>query len=523
MTSQKMDWGQELHQTVVKSLATSFGLDFLLFKDQDGGDVNTIHNVRAGVYATKKERQNYENRGVYNSDVYHKDDRYKEVNRQGKAQREAGELSDTYTGEKFKPGEKMNLDHIISANEIHHDPGRVLAGIQGNDLANDSSNLTFTGETINKSKQALPMPDYVKKLRDNYQASQGEIAVLKNKPSLTEKEQKHLNKLENKAKADFDLMLEADEKARARYNGTVDATYYTSSKFAKNVASASLLTGLKMGARQMLGLILAEVWFEVHERIPSIYTRLSEKFSAREFLSDIGDALTAAWERIKVKFHDFLISFKDGAIGGLLSSLTTTLFNIVFTTKKTMVRLIREMWNNLVQAFKIIVFNPQNLLPGQLVKEVCRVLSAGIAVVTGVLLNQHLAGIFLFPFGPELAAFCSAVVTGVLTLTMNYFLENSAMMQKLWAFLDKFKDKFQKAVEYYQHVNAELDRYIVELSQLEFSMNTDELLAFSSHLLGVNDEVERGFILQAEVEKRAITLPYQGGNISSARSWLSSL
>ena len=53
-------WGEELHQTVVKSLTTSFGLDFLLLQDKHGGDVNTIHNAREGVYATDAERQRYE-------------------------------------------------------------------------------------------------------------------------------------------------------------------------------------------------------------------------------------------------------------------------------------------------------------------------------------------------------------------------------------------------------------------------------------------------------------------------------
>ena len=35
--------------------------------------------------------------------------------------------------------------------------------------------------------------------------------------------------------------------------------------------------------------------------------------------------------------------------------------------------------------------------------------------------------------------------------------------EKVWAFLDTFKDKHQKALEYYQQVNAELDRYLLEL------------------------------------------------------------
>ena len=57
MNVEKFDWTEELHQTMVKSLATSFGLDFLLLNDRKGGDVDTIHNVRNGIYATEPERK----------------------------------------------------------------------------------------------------------------------------------------------------------------------------------------------------------------------------------------------------------------------------------------------------------------------------------------------------------------------------------------------------------------------------------------------------------------------------------
>ena len=39
---------KEYEGVVFKSLITSFGLDFLV-QDQYGGDVDTVHNVRAGV------------------------------------------------------------------------------------------------------------------------------------------------------------------------------------------------------------------------------------------------------------------------------------------------------------------------------------------------------------------------------------------------------------------------------------------------------------------------------------------
>ena len=49
--AQDYPWADELEKTVINSLVTSFGLDFLLFKDQKGGEVDTIHNVRNGVWA----------------------------------------------------------------------------------------------------------------------------------------------------------------------------------------------------------------------------------------------------------------------------------------------------------------------------------------------------------------------------------------------------------------------------------------------------------------------------------------
>lgn len=518
------DWGEELHQTVVKSLTTSFGLDFLLFEDKIGGDVDTIHNARKNIYANDAEREKYEQRGEYNSDEYHKKHKnYNDTKDEGKAMREAGTLTDTYTGETFVANATIHLDHVVSAKEIHDDAGRVLAEVNGPDAANHRSNLTHTNETLNISKKAKTMDAFVETLSKDYQATQLEIASLRSQPSLTVNEEKRLASLESKAKANFERMREADEKAREQYESTINQAYYGSSKFANNAARATALNGMKMGTRQMIGLVLAEVWFEFRDRLPEIVARHRAHFVASDLLSDMGDALKAIWARIRAKFRTFLEAFRDGAIGGILSSVTTTLFNIMFTTQKMMVRLIREMYNNLIQAFKIMIFNPQNLTAGELAKAVSKLLAAGVAVAAGVIINEALAKIMIFPFGPELAAFCGALATGLLTVVMNYFLEYSPMMQKMWAFLDKFKDKYQHAVDYYRKVNVELDRFILELASLEFAMSARELTSFSQQLAVVNSEVERGLLLRDEAERRNIALPFEAGNMDSVRSWLNSL
>ena len=58
----------QYESVIIYSLITSFGLDFLI-KDQHGGDVDTIHNVRQigkdleMTYKNKQNEESYETRG----------------------------------------------------------------------------------------------------------------------------------------------------------------------------------------------------------------------------------------------------------------------------------------------------------------------------------------------------------------------------------------------------------------------------------------------------------------------------
>jgi hypothetical protein len=121
-------------------------------------------------------------------------------------------LTDTYTGERFAANDKKNLDHIIAAHEIHNDPGRILAECDGADLANDSSNLTFTNESLNKAKKAKTM-DAFKTLQEQHADHAGNCPFAQPANAFRARA-KQLNKLENKAAADFERMKEADKKAR---------------------------------------------------------------------------------------------------------------------------------------------------------------------------------------------------------------------------------------------------------------------------------------------------------------------
>lgn len=535
--AQDFPWSEELEKTVITSLATSFGLDFLLSKDKLGGEVDTINNVRGGVWATDAEKQRYEQRSEYNSSNYHKNPDFLAQGKKDKTSQTAGTLKDPYRNTVMGTDEQRNLDHVISAKEIHDDGGRFLAELDGVKLANQASNLQATHETVNKSKKQTPINDYLQKLPglisnhektlDSYRArlakkvretpqQQHEALELEDKIRKTESKIKELKAI------DPDAMLKRDAEARAPYDQQINKAYYTSSKFLHQTAHAAGSAGLAMGTRQMLGLVMAEVWFELREQLPALLKELKQTFSLEAFVDRINKSLKGIWKRVKVRFNDFLVTFKDGVFAGVLGSLTTTLFNIFATTQAMAIKIIREVWSQLVKAIKVMVLNPDQLSFIEQCQAVTSLLSAGVATVVGTMVYTQLVPFLSIPFGTELAAFSGALVTGLVTLGLNYFLLHSAIACKLWAFIESLTPQ-AGALREFQAINAELDRYLLEFSRLEFNLDMDELQAFAHELEACNDEIHRNTILQRTVETRRIELPFEVGNPASTRNWLSSL
>lgn len=165
MSVKKFDWSDEINQVMTKSLVTTFGLDFLFFEDKKGGDVDTINNVRQGIWATEVEKKKYENRQEYDSAAYHQHENYIQRGRADKISQKNGNLKDYYRqDENLELGENRDLDHVIAAHEIHNDAGRILAELDRVDLANQDSNLSSTASSINRTKKHHSIDKFLEKL-----------------------------------------------------------------------------------------------------------------------------------------------------------------------------------------------------------------------------------------------------------------------------------------------------------------------------------------------------------------------
>ena len=413
---------------VINSIVTPFGLGRVVSAyDKVGGNVNTIHNVRNEIYANEEDKKAYNNRGDYNSDEYHKHEQYIDTNRKNSQLQKEGKLSDYMTGKKLDKNSGNDLDHVVSAKEIHDDAGRVLAGIDGADLANSESNLKATSKTNNRSKKADSMKTFIMRKNENIK----EIKKLQSKNNLTTDEQNRLRKLKELQKINDKKALEADKKARKEIEDKINTTYYTSDKFIKDLGKESLNEGGKMGFQQALGLVITEFFVAFFDEIIDIYKNgFKSGFNNDDFFKILKSRLLRIKDKIMSKWKDVAIAFKDGFLSGFLSNLVTTAINAFVTTGKRVVRIIREGLFSLFRAIKILIFPPENMTFSEAMHEAKKLIATGLIISVGVIIEEYIdkmikATAILEPFADTLTSIFVGAMTGLSVTMVVYYIDKN--------------------------------------------------------------------------------------------------
>lgn len=430
----KKDFNQErfdklvidCRKEVINSIVTPFGLGKIIAAyDKVGGNVNTVHNVRDGIYATEDELKAYENRGEYNSDDYHKDINYININKEYSQNRKDGNATDYMTGKQLNPNESHDLDHVKSAKEIHDDAGRVLAEIDGKVLANTDTNLKPTTATKNRSKKADDMQTFLAKKNERLR----KMNELKSKNDLSPLEENELKKLEELVKIDDKKALEIDKKAREEIDSKINKAYYTSGKFVKNTATASLNEGSKMGVQQAIGLVMTEFFTALFDEILDIYKNgFSNGFEDGRFFVVLKERLLNIAQKIQSKWKEVAIAFKDGFLSGFISNLVTTAINMFVTTGKRVVRIIREGIFSLFKAIKMLIFPPENMTYEEAMHEAKKIIVSGLIISLGVLAEQYIdtlikSSVILEPLSEILTSVFIGALTGIAVTLAVYYID----------------------------------------------------------------------------------------------------
>ena len=403
--------------SVLQSIAGPFGLGAVVAKyDKDGGNVDTVHNNRDGVFATEEAREKVESRGDYSdkenvSSKYHQDAGYRDVNK-GVSKEFKGDgagVQDGYRDASLKKsqGDEVNLDHIRSAHDIHNDAGVYLADLDPRKLAGTPENLTPTSRAINNFKGKLTTEEFLAKLERTRTDRRQRIADLKAKSDLTPQEAKKLKDLQELEQVDPAKVKQKGKESDASIDGQVNG-YYKSAKFAKNVVKTSAQEAGKMAFQQAIGAALSEFFLAAIDEI-------GEWNRTGRGLAKLGERLKAIGDRVVGKWKEVMSAAAHGAVAGLLSNLSIVLINILVTTERRLVRMIREGFMSLVRAVKVLLFRPEGTTFAEAAHAATKIAFAGGIVIGGVIIEELIAKQLEALGLSFIAGFATAVIVGSVT------------------------------------------------------------------------------------------------------------
>ena len=479
---------QSYEHVVLHSLVTTFGLDFIV-QDQQGGDVDSIRSVRESGFKSEEHRTAYETRGAYDTRSYHTDPRYlkivqsarKDFKETGAMQQDAYVPGNTVaysTASVLGKEHRANLDHVISAHEIHEDPGRILAALDGRDLANSPDNLKFTNDSLNKSKSDMTIEAFLEKKGD----------------TLPENVQEQ--------------MRVVDQEVRKLNDAKLADAYYSSSDFWGDAIAAAGARGVEMGARQVLGFVFVEVWFACKEEILTV----PDNSEIKDYYTALVHGVKKSLENIIEKRKGLLESFGLGFTAGSLASLTTTLCNIFFEIDRKTIRNLRQVYAAVVQAANVLLFNPNDLLLGDRIETASVILSMGACALVGNKVGDLIAKTPLgadSTVGASIRIFCSTMVSGLISCAMLLFLDRSKFINKSITALNMYLTEGQS----FSQIAYNFETYAAHVAAVDIKLFRRDVESFQNIADAIymsDDEEELDRILANAFETLDIPVPWDG-------------
>lgn len=454
------DLFKEYRSVLFNSLITTFGLDSFLFRDIDGGNVQTMHNAKNKVYANEEFRERGERQ--YKRDDYATANYMNARRKQDFQQNE--KIVDGYTGKDLPKDGRAHLEHVVSAKENHDNVEmRILFSKNGmHEIVNDKNNTIYTDSSLNMSK------------------SDSSLGEWKDKPNRKNQDKTNAEAFE----LDEKMATKVDKNARKVIEEKVARKKMQ--HYAGSIASDSIKQGGKLAVRQALGVVLTEAACCLIDEVPQIMRDLKQNFSIEQFFEKMAKLVGETFNRIKLKFKAVWDALGEGFFSGIFTSITTAVVNMFLTTAKNVVTLIRQCFVSITAALKVLILNPDKLSAGERTVAALKILLTGASAVLGVIANQAVSdilsgtGIAAIPLVGEvlvdvIPAFIGTLLTGIMTVTVLHYMDHSPQVQQLIEFINNFVvDKYASAVNAYKDANAKIDRYISELMAIDLDFIKDQ-------------------------------------------------
>lgn len=305
------------------------------------------------------------------------DQRYKDANKAMKEKQKEGTLKDEYTGKDLGQNDSANLDHVVARKELYENKRRRQANIQTEDLANKEENLKPTNESLNKSKNAKSMEEYLSTQEERKKSliEQNEKANKKidesNMSDLEKQKAKEKNnkRLQDKLNADEKMMRKADKEARKAINKDIYKGV------AKETAKKAGKDALKVMAVQALSAMLKEI---INALVR--YFRSASK-SFKTFLEEMKQAVSNFFSKIS----SFIASGAKSVVG----TIVTEIFGPVVSMFKKLASFIKQGVSSFLEAIHYLTDKKNANKPFSIkLLEVGKIVTAGIVAGGALVLGE---------------------------------------------------------------------------------------------------------------------------------------
>ena len=482
-------------ETIVSNLCEKFAINRLIaLGDKDGGAVTTLHNAKNQVFANDKDRNQFNRE--YDTHAYHEGNKlYHERKKTLNRLSAEGKLRDDYTGKDIsgkqfvvdkngntREQNRFDVEHFNSAKGLHdNDEVRfAMTEEQSANLANNEKNLGATASSINRSKSDKDFDEWKNTERKEFDNKTNEelYGIDSQLADKKIKESKEFIKKEV-AKAEF-------------------------KKYSKELTTTSLSVGGKTFLYSAIGQVSLEF-------VRAVFDSLIEAFNNRhtktlsEVLEIFKSHIREAIDHIKSNWKEILSNSFEGALMNVLNNLLVFAINLVATTLKNVVSMIRAGFTTVCSAIKLLCNPPRNMTEDERNDAICKILVFGMIEVSSLALTESITSLLqtlglpknitdalVYPMTALMGGIVASVILGIMQkaksdakkekLHVTLIAQNNVVLQSQiiqnWCILAQgnylLKEKSEQFEETMTTIESEMNK---REEEIESSLNeTDNIL-----------------------------------------------
>lgn len=306
-----------------------------------------------------------------------KDESYTKTREQMKCDQMDGTLVNTYTGKTIKPGEKFDVDHVVSRKEIFGNQRRKQANLSTGELANKEENKQATNDSLNRSKKEKSVNDYLdgREQREADLIKQNKRANKKVDESNLSDVEKSLQKekndkaLQNKLDADDELMKQADKSARKAIN--------------KDIATGAVKEVGKKAGKDALKAAAISALFSLLKEIMNGFIRFlkSKSKTFSNFLVEMKEAIKSFFSKI--------MSIVQTGVSALVGTIVSEIFGPIVSVFKKLASFIKQGISSFIDAINYIKDESNKNEPFSVkVAQIGKIVTAGLTVGSSIVLGE---------------------------------------------------------------------------------------------------------------------------------------